>query len=84
MNITPNKILQEIHQFTSFTHSLIFTELDAYGSVVSALRAQGDLTKERRKVLQDLSNVLNVSPERHKTEVRRAVNDEVLATVSQR
>ena len=63
---------------------LIFSELEAYGSVVSAFRAQGDLTKERRKVLQDLSNVLNVAPERHKTEVRRAVNDELLATISQR
>ena len=51
---------------------------------MSALRAQGDLNKERRKVLNDLSSVLNVSVERHKTEVRRAVNDEFLTTVANR
>ena len=48
------------------------------------MRAQGDLTKERRKVLSDLSGILNIAPERHKTEVRRAINDELLATVSKR
>ncbi len=52
--------------------------------MVSALRAQGDLTKDRRKILSDLSSMLNVSVERHKTEVRRALNDEVLATVARR
>ncbi len=50
--------------------------------MVSALRAQGDLTKERRKVLSDLSGALNVSVERHKAEVRRALNDEMLATIA--
>ena len=57
-------------------------ELAAYSGVVSALRAQGDLTKERRKTLTDLSSVLNISVERHKTEIRRALNDETLATVA--
>jgi len=59
-------------------------EMVAYSSVVSALRAQGDLTKERRKVLHELSVVLNVSIDRHKAEIRRAVNDETLSTVSAR
>eukprot|EP00095_Tigriopus_kingsejongensis_P003642 maker-scaffold606_size125303-snap-gene-0.22 protein:Tk03642 transcript:maker-scaffold606_size125303-snap-gene-0.22-mRNA-1 annotation:"transcription factor ap-2 epsilon" len=59
-------------------------ELEAYASVISALRTQGELTKERRKILHDLSNVLSIAPERHKTEVRRAVNDERLATVAKR
>jgi hypothetical protein len=59
-----------------------FSELEAYSSCVSALRAQGELNKERRKVLCDLASMLNITPERHKTEVRRAVNDEILTTVA--
>ena len=57
-------------------------ELEAYSSVVTALRAQGELTKERRKIMNDLSNVLNIPIERHKAEVRRAVNDELLNTIA--
>jgi len=57
-------------------------EVTAYSSVVSAFRAQGELTKERRKILSDLSNALNVGPERQKCEVRRAVNDEQLSTIA--
>ena len=56
--------------------------MEAYSSVVSALRAQGELTKERRKIMNDLSNVLNIPIERHKAEVRRAVNDELLNTIA--
>ncbi len=52
--------------------------------MINAFRAQGELTKERRKVLNDLGNVLNVTVERHKAEVRRAVNDELLNTIAAR
>jgi len=57
-------------------------ELEAYSSVVSAFRAQGDLTKDRRKILSDLGSALNVNVDRHKAEIRRALNDERLATVA--
>ena len=33
-------------------------ELEAYSSVVSAFRAQGDLTKEKKRLLHDLQNIL--------------------------
>lgn len=33
-------------------------ELDAYSSVVSAFRAQGDLNKEKKKILYDLQQML--------------------------
>ena len=52
--------------------------------MLSALRAQGELTKERRKVMNDLSNVLNIPIERHKAEVRRAINEELLNTIAAR
>ena len=33
-------------------------ELEAYSSVVSAFRAQGDLSKEKKKLLHDLQHML--------------------------
>ncbi|KAM4701023.1 BRCA2-interacting transcriptional repressor EMSY [Discoglossus pictus] len=57
-------------------------ELEAYAGVISALRAQGDLSKEKKDLLGELSKVLSISTERHRAEVRRAVNDERLTTVA--
>nr|XP_034971101.1 BRCA2-interacting transcriptional repressor EMSY isoform X3 [Zootoca vivipara] len=57
-------------------------ELEAYAGVISALRAQGDLTKEKKDILGELSKVLSISTERHRAEVRRAVNDERLTTIA--
>ncbi|XP_060563339.1 BRCA2-interacting transcriptional repressor EMSY-like [Ruditapes philippinarum] len=57
-------------------------ELEAYSSIVSAFRAQGDLNKEKKKILHDLQQFLSISTERHRAEVRRAVNDEKLATIA--
>ncbi|KYO19208.1 protein EMSY isoform D [Alligator mississippiensis] len=57
-------------------------ELEAYAGVISALRAQGDLTKEKKELLGELSKVLSISTERHRAEVRRAVNDERLTTIA--
>ena len=68
----------------SFFFIHLIAELEAYSSVVSALRAQGELTKERRKVLHELSGILNVPIDRHKAEIRRAVNDEQLSTIAAR
>ena len=70
------------YAFFHFFH--LIAELEAYSSVVSALRAQGELTKERRKVLHELSGILNVPIDRHKAEIRRAVNDEQLSTIAAR
>lgn len=71
-----------IHKLTYFAF-FFFSELEAYSSLVSALRAQGELSKEKRKLLQDLASTLNISMERHRAEVRRAVNDEKLATIAE-
>lgn len=68
---------QECHQL------LRCLELEAYEKVVSAYRAQGPLTVDKRKSLMDLQRLLSISIERHRAEVRRAVNDEELCTVSQ-
>ncbi|KZC04071.1 PREDICTED: BRCA2-interacting transcriptional repressor EMSY [Dufourea novaeangliae] len=62
---------------------LRYLELDAYGSMVSVLRAQGPFTTEKQKLLQELAKVLHISNERHRAEVRRAVNDEKLATIAE-
>ncbi|KFM79133.1 Protein EMSY, partial [Stegodyphus mimosarum] len=59
-------------------------ELEAYASVVDAFRAQGALTEERKKLLQDLCVALSIPIERHKAEMRRAANDEHLNTIAER
>ncbi|XP_023216198.1 BRCA2-interacting transcriptional repressor EMSY-like isoform X1 [Centruroides sculpturatus] len=59
-------------------------ELEAYAAIVSAFRAQGELTKDKKKLLQELSTVLSISLERHRAEIRRAVNDERLNTIADR
>ncbi|KAM7540085.1 hypothetical protein Aperf_G00000043979 [Anoplocephala perfoliata] len=57
-------------------------EIEAYAKVVTAFRAQGLLTKEKRSLLFDLQRLLSINGDRHRAEVRRAVNDEELATIS--
>ncbi|XP_078514648.1 BRCA2-interacting transcriptional repressor EMSY isoform X3 [Lissotriton helveticus] len=57
-------------------------ELEAYAGVISALRAQGDLSRDKKDLLGELSKVLSISTERHRAEVRRAVNDEQLTTIA--
>eukprot|EP00057_Strongylocentrotus_purpuratus_P033505 XP_791645.3 PREDICTED: protein EMSY [Strongylocentrotus purpuratus] len=59
-------------------------ELEAYSSVISAFRAQGDLTPEKKSLLRSVASTLSISTERHKAEVRRAVNDEKLTTIAER
>lgn len=59
------------------------TESDAYGSIVSVLRAQGPFTNDKQKLLQELAKVLHISNERHRSEVRRVVNDDMLATIAE-
>lgn len=46
------------------------------------LRAQGELTKEKRKLLNDLQTIFSITLERHRAEIRRAVNDEKLNTIA--
>ncbi|XP_077596845.1 BRCA2-interacting transcriptional repressor EMSY isoform X2 [Stigmatopora nigra] len=57
-------------------------ELEAYAGVITALRAQGDLTKDKKDLLGELTKILGISTERHRAEVRRAVNDERLCTIA--
>lgn len=57
-------------------------ELEAYSSLITAFRAQGILTKYKKKLLQELQHALSISTERHRAEVRRAVNDEQLSTIA--
>jgi len=59
-------------------------ECTAYSSVVDAFRAGGDLTEEKKASLLELAKILNIPLERHKTEIRRAINDEILNTVTYR
>ncbi|CAH0556756.1 unnamed protein product [Brassicogethes aeneus] len=57
-------------------------ELEAYSHLVSALRAQGSLNAEKKKLLKESSLLLNITQERHNAEIRRAISDEKLNTVA--
>ncbi|XP_018008771.1 flocculation protein FLO11 isoform X2 [Hyalella azteca] len=59
-------------------------ELLAYSHMVGVFRAQGELSKEKRKILSEIQHLLGITPERHKAEVRRAVSDEILYTIAHR
>lgn len=59
-------------------------ELDAYAHLVSAFRAQGDLTERKLSILQELQCIFRISIDRHKAELRRAANDERLCTIARR
>ena len=78
------KLVKNCPNLSTIIYLPLISELEAYSSVLSALRAQGELTKERRKVMNDLSNVLNIPIERHKAEVRRVINEELLNTIAAR
>ena len=52
--------------------------------MIDAFRAGGVLTEEKKSILESIRKILNISEERYKAEVRRAVNDELLATVNKR
>ena len=60
------------------------SELTAYSGVVSAFRGQGELSKEKRRLLAELAGALGVPADRHRAEVRRAANDESLNTIAHR
>ena len=51
---------------------------------MDAFRAGGDLTEEKKASLAELAKIFNIPVERHKTEIRRAINDELLNTISYR
>ena len=42
------------------------------------------MTDDKKSSLESVARILNISSERHKAEVRRAVNDELLTTISTR
>jgi len=46
-------------------------ELEAYSAVISAFRAQGELTWKKETILQELRGVLKISEDRHKMELKR-------------
>lgn len=62
---------------------MLFQELDAYAKMVSVLRAQGSLTEDKQKLLEEIATALHISKERHQAEIRRAVNDDKLSLVAE-
>jgi len=57
-------------------------ELDAYASVITAFKAQGELTWKKETLLQDLRAILKISDDRHKMEAKRAEETLVYASIA--
>ncbi len=57
-------------------------ENHAYSAVVSAFRAQGELTWTKLKILDDLKAVLHVSQQRHRAELVRVESDKVIQDIA--
>ncbi len=64
--------------------SFFFLGINSYSQIVSAFRAQGDLTDDQLTILPVLQNALGISRERHTAEVKRALYDEKLSEIASR
>ncbi|XP_067624310.1 BRCA2-interacting transcriptional repressor EMSY [Eurosta solidaginis] len=58
-------------------------ELESYSNVISVFRAQGGLTENKAKLLEELRGIFHISQERHRAEARRVANDEQLCTIAE-
>ena len=58
-------------------------ELEAYSALVTALRAQGELDRRKKRLLRDLGEQLSISTERHRAEIRRAISDDRLSMIAE-
>ena len=67
-----------------FTKPFFFIELEAFSSILSVFRAQGDLSSKKLKIIKHVSAALNITPDRYKAEIRKAINDPVLTAISSR
>jgi ENT domain. len=70
--------------FLFITHYFLslFLELEAYSCIVSVLRARGPLTEEKLNFMKQCAKEFHISQERHKVEIRKASNDELLSTIA--
>uniref|UniRef100_A0A914VKI6 ENT domain-containing protein n=1 Tax=Plectus sambesii TaxID=2011161 RepID=A0A914VKI6_9BILA len=57
-------------------------EMDAFATVMSALRAQGPFSKYKEALFDHLRNALCISEDRFKAEMRRATNDQYLCRIA--
>jgi hypothetical protein len=70
-----------LHQTIYF---FFFLGVNSYSQIVSAFRAQGDLTDDQLTIFPVLQNALGVSRERHTAEIKRALYDEQLSEIASR
>lgn len=58
-------------------------ELEAYSCIVAVLRARGPLTDEKLNFMKQCAKEFHISQERHKVEIRKASNSELLSTIAE-
>eukprot|EP01087_Luapelamoeba_hula_P019784 TRINITY_DN6611_c0_g1_i1.p1 TRINITY_DN6611_c0_g1~~TRINITY_DN6611_c0_g1_i1.p1 ORF type:complete len:226 (-),score=51.82 TRINITY_DN6611_c0_g1_i1:104-781(-) len=76
------------HARSTSKHSRLHADLrqlenEAYCAVISAFRAQGELTWQKENVLHELRLLLRIADERHKLEIKRVRQDASLAEIAQ-
>jgi hypothetical protein len=57
-------------------------EVDAYGRLVSVVRAKGGVSGDGGRLLREAASLLDISAERAKAEIRRVTSSELLATIA--
>jgi hypothetical protein len=57
-------------------------ETEAYSAIISAFRAQGELTWRKDRVLQELRILLRIPEEKQRLELIRVANDEALNEIA--
>ncbi|KAL9648091.1 hypothetical protein ABK040_007457 [Willaertia magna] len=72
-NTSEHQLLKRLKQY----------EINAYSSVVTAFRAQGEITWEKVKLLTQLQQILHISTKRHSAELLRAESDTKIQQVAQ-
>jgi hypothetical protein len=78
------KNMGKIHLMKYDSKQFLFLGINSYSQIVSAFRAQGDLTEDQLTILPVLQNALGISRERHTAEVKRALYDEQLSEIASR
>lgn len=60
------------------------SEIACYATLLRVFRAQGELSWAKSKILEDLRALLHISPQRHRAELMRAEQDDLLQRIASR
>lgn len=74
----------DLTSYESCREALHVLEHEAYSAIISAFRAQGELSWEKIQCLEDLRGHLHISEQYHRSEVQRVNLNASLVTIAKR